>query len=324
MTKLLEIKSITKKFYGHPIIKDLSFDLSRGQIMSIIGPSGSGKSTILRILSGLEQPTDGSILMNGKEITAIKANKRNISLVFQDSLLFPHMTIEENVSYGGKLAKKKNKNETIQLLEAVGMEKYKRYYPSEISGGQQQRVALARAMATEPEIILFDEPFSNLDINLRQDLRRWVRNFLVERNMTAIFVTHDIEEAMLMSEYIAIFHNGIFQQYSDKDTLYKNPNSSFIAHFIGGHLIIDETHYAPFSSCKLNIPENQVEFKSYEAVLKQFTYQHGQKIGYFDVNQLNQNISLPIKNDLKIEDKYTIYIEINRIESFSSNSINYL
>lgn len=109
MTKLLEIKSITKKFYGHPIIKDLSFDLSRGQIMSIIGPSGSGKSTILRILSGLEQPTDGSILMNGKEITAIKANKRNISLVFQDSLLFPHMTIEENVSYGGKLAKKRIK-----------------------------------------------------------------------------------------------------------------------------------------------------------------------------------------------------------------------
>ncbi|WP_281976272.1 ABC transporter ATP-binding protein [Halobacillus litoralis] len=318
MTKLLEVNFLSKQFNHQAIIEDLSFTLYRGEIISIVGPSASGKTTLLRILSGLEQPSSGSIRMEGKDISKIKANKRNISLVFQQSLLFPHMTVEENVSYGAKLANKKRNEKIFQLLDAIGMKEFKNYYPSEISGGQQQRVALARAIATEPEVILFDEPFSHLDLRLRKELRTWVRKFLVERNMTAIFVTHDTEEAMLLGNRVAIFHEGTFQQFDENETLYKKPKSPFVANFIGGHLVLDKTHFVPFSSCHLLKPENSGPYKCYGATLQHVTYQHGQKIGHLFVKELNQNLSLPVK-DIELEGGLKIYIPKQSIQSFSLN-----
>lgn len=323
MTKLLEVNSLSKQFNHQAIIEDLSFTLYRGEIISIVGPSASGKTTLLRILSGLEQPSSGSIRMEGKDISKIKANKRNISLVFQHSLLFPHMTVEENVSYGAKLANKKSDEKSFQLLDAIGMKEFKNYYPSEISGGQKQRVALARAIATEPKVILFDEPFSHLDLRLRKELRTWVRKFLVERNMTAIFVTHDTEEAMLLGNRVAVFHEGTFQQFDEKETLYEKPTSPFIANFIGGHLVLDETHYVPFSSCHLQKPEMSVPYKCYGAILQHVTYQYGQKIGHLFVNELNQNLSLPVEN-IELGDGVRIYIPDQVIQSFNTNKTRIL
>ncbi|MBN9656157.1 ABC transporter ATP-binding protein [Halobacillus sp. GSS1] len=292
--KKLEMKNITKTFNQDKILSELTFHLEKGEIMSIVGPSGSGKTTLLRILAGLEKPSDGKIIMNGKDITKQKANRRSISLVFQQPLLFPHMTVKANIVYGAKVSKKYEEKKIESLLEAIGMSRFQNHYPSEISGGQQQRAALARAMATEPEVILFDEPFSSLDPSLRQDLRYWVREFLSSRETTAVFVTHDMEEAMIMGDQIAVFEDGNFQQIGTAETLHKSPANLRVASFLGGHLILNEHEFAPLHDVRVGAkktPENGVNFL---ATVEHITYQHGRPIAHLYVIDLKKKISLPI------------------------------
>ncbi|MCA0972609.1 ABC transporter ATP-binding protein [Halobacillus litoralis] len=314
MTNTLEIQKLTKQFNEQSILRDITFSVEKGEVLSIVGPSGSGKTTLLRILAGLEPLTTGTISISGQDVTEKKANKRSVSLVFQQPLLFPHMTVEENIRYGAKLAKKDSKRKTQSLLEAIGLLDYKDYYPAEISGGQQQRVALARAMATEPEVILFDEPFSSLDPQLRKELRLWVRTFLTERSITSIFVTHDTEEAMLMGDRVAVFHEGKFQQVDQPSTLLQSPNHPFVAHFLGGHLVIDEERYIPVQSCLFR-PPSDTSYEQHEGTIQHKTYQHGQTIGHLFLESLGEKVSLPVQEG-SVGAELSLYLPLDKIKRF--------
>ncbi|ARI78867.1 heme ABC exporter ATP-binding protein CcmA [Halobacillus mangrovi] len=316
MTIALEIYQLTKNFNQQPIFKDLDFKLNKGEVLSVVGPSGSGKTTLLRVLAGLESPTKGNILMNDHEITNKKANKRNISLVFQQPLLFPHMTVIENIRYGAKLAGNKDDSKIQQLLEAIGMNPYQDFFPGEISGGQQQRVALARAMATDPEVILFDEPFSSLDPNLRSELRFWVRKFLEEHSITSLFVTHDIEEAMIMGDRVGIFHEGIFQQIDQPELLHEYPANAFVANFLGGHIILDKTKHVPLKDVTLSPPEIDVEIMALKGFVQHTTYQNGLVFHHILIKDLNQNIILPKKTP-EINHHVTLYVPVASIREFT-------
>ena len=319
MSHTLDVQHLSKQFNQDLILSDLAFQLKKGEILSIVGPSGSGKTTLLRILAGLESPSQGSIHMYGKEITFQKANRRDISLVFQQPLLFPHMTVQENIAYGAKLAGKKNNNKISELLKSTGLDRFKNHFPSEISGGQQQRVALARAMATEPEIILFDEPFSSLDPKLRYQIRYWVRDFLVDQSITGVFVTHDTEEAMIMGDRLALFHEGSFQQIDKAEVIHKHPANSFVADFLGGHLVIDEQHYVPLKECSLD-PFNEQEVRSYNGMLQHITFQNGQAIGHIFLEDLDHKVSLPLQEYVSGEE-VTLYIKESSIRTFGGSSL---
>ncbi|MGR9047683.1 ABC transporter ATP-binding protein [Halobacillus faecis] len=312
----LEMKNITKTFNQDTILKDLTFQLKKGEIISIVGPSGSGKTTLLRILAGLEKPTDGEMIMNGKNITKQKANRRSISLVFQQPLLFPHMTVKENIAYGAKVSKKYKEEKIDSLLDAIGMARYRDYYPSEISGGQQQRTALARAMATEPEVILFDEPFSSLDPALRQDLRYWVRDFLASRETTAVFVTHDMEEAMIMGDQIAVFEGGNFQQIGTAETLHKSPANIRVASFLGGHLILNDHEFTPLHAVQVGTRKTSENGVSYHATVEHITYQHGRPVAHLYVHELEKKISIPVDETLDTRE-VQVTIPKGSIQTFS-------
>lgn len=316
----LEMKRITKIFNEETILNNLSFQLEKGGIMSIVGPSGSGKTTLLRILAGLEKPTDGEIIMNGKDITKLKANRRSISLVFQQPLLFPHMTVKENIAYGAKVSKKYKDEKIESLLEVIGMTRFRDHYPSEISGGQQQRTALARAMATEPEVILFDEPFSSLDPSLRQDLRYWVRDFLASRETTAVFVTHDMEEAMIMGDQIAVFEDGNFQQIGTAESLHKSPANMRVASFLGGHLILNEHEFAPLQAIQVETQKTMGNDVSFQATVEHITYQHGRPVAHLYVKELEKKISVPIDESFSKQEVH-VTIPNSSIQTFSGETL---
>ena len=211
----VEFKNITKKFNNTVAVNNVSCTFEPGTLTTLLGPSGCGKTTSLRIIAGLERATSGQILIDGEDVTILPATERDVSMVFQSYALFPHMSVMENVSYGLRMINK-NKEEytekTFNTLELVGLKGYQDRMPSELSGGQQQRVALARTLVVKPKVLLLDEPFSNLDAKLRDQVRIEIRRIQKEYGLTAIFVTHDQEEALTMSDRIAVIEGGQVQQ----------------------------------------------------------------------------------------------------------------
>ncbi|MGG3891344.1 ABC transporter ATP-binding protein [Metabacillus fastidiosus] len=210
--KIVEVQNLTYSYThkGMPIISDVSFSMDEGEIVGVLGPSGSGKSTLLRLLSGLEMPTKGSITIAGNVVADEKKfmqpEDRGVGMVFQDYALFPHMTVRENILFGlNRLARKDRKSRLREMLELVQMEKFEKRYPHELSGGQQQRVALARALAPKPNVLLMDEPFSNLDQDLKGSIREELRMILKTANMTCIIVTHDRNDVNAICDSSIIF-----------------------------------------------------------------------------------------------------------------------
>jgi heme ABC exporter ATP-binding subunit CcmA len=319
MTIALEISQLTKQFNQQSILHNLNFKLKKGEVLSVVGPSGSGKTTLLRILAGLEKPTSGNIFMNDNEITHKKANKRNVSLVFQQPLLFPHMTVIENIRYGAKLAGKKDEAKILELLNAIDLADYKDFFPSEISGGQQQRVALARAMATDPKVILFDEPFSSLDPKLRKELRFWVRDFLAKRSITSIFVTHDIEEAMIMGDRVALFHEGIFQQIDNSETLHERPANAFVANFLGGHIVLDDSTYAPLKAISFESPDSSKDTLSLQGVVQHISYQNGLVIGHILIEDSQEKIAIPMEKN-EVSEQVSLSIPVSSLRRFAGEA----
>lgn len=226
-----------------PVVDDVSFVLQEGELGCLLGPSGCGKTTILCSISGFQDVQAGSIELAGRVISSEKNNiapeQRNVGMVFQDHALFPHLTVAENVGFGlSKVAKKERTAQIDKLLELVGMQDYHQQYPHELSGGQSQRVALARAIAPQPKLLLMDEPFSNLDTELRETLGYEVRGLLKELGMTAIMVTHDQYDAFALGDQIGVMSQGKLLQWDSSFNLYHAPNSRFVANFIGDGVFI--------------------------------------------------------------------------------------
>ncbi len=235
---LLEVTTLSKSFdHGKTMALDqVSFSIKKGKVITIVGESGSAKTTLIRLISGLETPDYGEIYLKETLIssvtTMIPPEKRNIGLVFQDYALFPHMSVADNIGYGIK--NKKDKNIRIQeVLNLVGLEGYDKRYPHQLSGGQQQRVALARAIAPKPELLILDEPFSNLDTMLREQLRNEIFEIIKATGITAIFVTHDTEDALAVSDKILVLKQGKLIQKDKAKTLYKKPETAYVASLFG-------------------------------------------------------------------------------------------
>lgn len=211
---MLSLKNINFYYGKNKILDDVSFNVDKGEIIAVLGSSGSGKSTLLNIICGLETVSSGSIFLNGKDITNLECEKRNIGLVFQDYALFPHLTVEKNVGF----ALKSSKDPIIDsMLDLVKMKSFKKRYPYELSGGEKQRVAIARSLAAKPSILLLDEPFSNLDANLKEEVRKDIKEILKKLNIIAVIVTHDIEDAYDLADRIIYIKNGKVDKIVDNN-----------------------------------------------------------------------------------------------------------
>ncbi|HHS94042.1 MAG TPA: ABC transporter ATP-binding protein [Rhodobacterales bacterium] len=235
-------KDVVKRYGDVTAIKRLNMSIDPGQLVTFLGPSGCGKTTTLRMIAGLESATSGSILIGGKDVTHLSATYRKVSMVFQSYALFPHMSVLENVAYGltvKSMPKREAHEKAESGLELVGLKGFGNRLPSELSGGQQQRVAVARAIVLEPEVLLLDEPLSNLDAKLRRHVREEIRQIQQDLNLTTVYVTHDQEEAMAVSDSIIVMRNAEIAQRGTPRDLYERPNSSFIADFIGDANLVD-------------------------------------------------------------------------------------
>ena len=232
----LALVHVNKSFDTTQAVSDLSVEVEQGEILCILGPSGCGKTTTLRMIAGLETPSSGRILANGKDLTPIPARDRNIGLVFQNYALFPHLNVFENVAFGLR-ARRRTSSDILQrvrrVLDRVRLAQYETRPVHALSGGQQQRVALARALAIEPEVLLLDEPLSNLDPSLREEMREQIRTVIDEFKVTTVFVTHDQQEALALANRIAIMSEGVCRQVGTPDEVYSRPADPFVARFLG-------------------------------------------------------------------------------------------
>ena len=234
----MQLVDIAKHFGQVKALDGLTLDIAKGEFVALLGPSGCGKTTALRALAGLQELDRGQIIVDGKDITFMAPNKRNMGMVFQAYSLFPHMTARENVEYGLKLkahktASDKRKARSNELLELVGLSTHANHYPHQMSGGQQQRVALARALAISPQVLLLDEPLSALDAKVRTQLREEIRRIQLELGTTTLFVTHDQEEALGIADRVGVMRNGLLEQIAAPSELYDRPATSFVAEFVG-------------------------------------------------------------------------------------------
>lgn len=241
---LVELKHISKSFGNTMVLDDLCLEVKENEFITLLGPSGCGKTTTLRIIGGFEKPDQGRVIFDGKDITDVPANKRNLNTVFQKYALFQHMTIEENIAFGLKIKKKSEsyiRDKIKYALKLVNLDGYEKRKPSSLSGGQQQRIAIARAIVNEPKVLLLDEPLGALDLKLRQDMQYELIRLKNELGITFIYVTHDQEEALTMSDTIVVMNQGYIQQMGSPEDIYNEPQNAFVADFIGESNIIEGT-----------------------------------------------------------------------------------
>ena len=240
--KLIDLQHISKSYDGSIILDDLSLYIRENEFLTLLGPSGCGKTTTLRILGGFESPDQGRVIFGGEDITKLPPNKRQLNTVFQKYALFTHMTIAENIAFGLKI---KNKSKAYiddkikYALKLVNLDSYGNRMPDSLSGGQQQRIAIARAIVNEPKVLLLDEPLGALDLKLRQDMQYELIRLKNELGITFIYVTHDQEEALTMSDTIVVMNQGYIQQIGTPERIYNEPENAFVADFIGDSNIID-------------------------------------------------------------------------------------
>lgn len=240
----VELKNVTKRFGNNTVIDDLSLSIPQGSMVTLLGPSGCGKTTVLRLVAGLEKPTEGRMFIDGEDVTDRSIQQRDICMVFQSYALFPHMSLGDNVGYGLKmlgLSKAEIKKRVEEALELVDLAGFADRFVDQISGGQQQRVALARALILKPKVLLFDEPLSNLDANLRRSMREKIRELQQQFNITSLYVTHDQSEAFAVSDMVLVMNKGKIMQLGSPQELYRQPASKFMASFMGDANIFPAT-----------------------------------------------------------------------------------
>lgn len=242
MNTIVDIKGVNKIYGTNHVVKDLNLLVEEGEFLTLLGSSGCGKTTTLRMIAGFEEPTTGSITVEGEPIEDKEPYERNVNTVFQSYALFPHMTIYDNVAYGlkmKKVPKKEIKERVLKMLEMVQLSGFEKRYPSQLSGGQKQRVAIARALINRPKVLLLDEPLGALDLKLRKQMQLELKRLQKKLNITFIYVTHDQEEALTMSDRIAIMHDGVMDQIGSPTEIYERPATKFVATFIGETNVFD-------------------------------------------------------------------------------------
>lgn len=262
----IEIRNVSKNFGTFQALTNINLDIADGKLVALLGPSGSGKTTLLRVIAGLEAADEGAILFDGKDLTDAHVSNREVGFVFQHYALFKHMTVFENIAFGLKVRKRRDrpspsaiKEKVNELLKLVKLDGFSGRYPAQLSGGQRQRVALARALAVQPRILLLDEPFGALDAKVRKELRRWLRKLHDEVHITSIFVTHDQEEALDVADQIVVMNQGKIEQLGTPDEVYDRPASPFVYDFLGNvNLFRGRLHHGQFAlgSAQIEAPEH--------------------------------------------------------------------
>ena len=307
----VKFENITKKFNETTAVDNVSCNFEAGTLTTLLGPSGCGKTTSLRIIAGLERATSGKILVDNEDVTLLPATDRDVSMVFQSYALFPHMSVIENVSYGLKMInvnKEEYIEKALETLKLVNLEGYENRMPSELSGGQQQRVAVARAIVLEPKVLLFDEPLSNLDAKLRRQVREDIREIQQKLGVTTIYVTHDQEEALAISDKVIVMNNAVIAQEGNPKDLYNFPKNKFVANFIGdANVVRAEIINKQSNTYELKLAEINVKIEC--------------------DNELNSSVSVALRPE-KIEikrsnDNNCIHATINNA-SFVGSSYQYI
>jgi putative spermidine/putrescine transport system ATP-binding protein len=259
----LSIQSVRKSFGPTTVVQDFNLDVGTGEFVSFLGPSGCGKTTVLRMVAGFEEPTSGSVVIGGKDVTRLKPNQRNIGMVFQAYALFPNLTVAQNIAFGLKVAgvsKADTDSRVAEMLNLIKLPQFGDRYPYQLSGGQQQRVALARAIAPKPKLLLLDEPLSALDAKVRVSLRDEIRSIQKELGITTVFVTHDQEEALSISDRIVVMYGGKAEQVGTPFEIYNRPSTKFVANFVGTLNVLEGT-VTDASSGKVKVGVGEVMLK---------------------------------------------------------------
>jgi sulfate/thiosulfate transport system ATP-binding protein len=259
---VIEVHNVTKRFGDFVALDDVSVSVPSGSLTALLGPSGSGKSTLLRVISGLERPDTGQVVISGRDATRLRPQEREVGFVFQHYAPFKHMTVENNVAFGltvRRRPKEEIRRRVHELLDLVQLEGLGKRYPAQLSGGQRQRMALARALAVEPQVLLLDEPFGALDARVRQELRDWLRRLHDEVHVTTVFVTHDQEEAMQISDRIVLLNRGRIEQTGDPRELYEQPANDFVLTFVGEATRFGDTLVRPHDVVLSTLPEDGAE-----------------------------------------------------------------
>lgn len=332
----IELKNVSKHFGNNAVVKNVNFSVKDGELVALLGPSGGGKTTVLRMIAGLEMPTEGDIFIRGQRVNDIKVQKRNIGFVFQNYALFATMSVFKNIAFGLKIKNWKKSDienrvaELIDLLELKGLEKR---FPHQLSGGQRQRVSIARALASKPDVLLLDEPFGAVDAKIRQDLRQWLVNLHHELHVTTLFVTHDQEEAMEVSDRIVIFSKGHLEQVGAPREVYEQPANEFVARFIGVMNIFElEVHNGMARYNELEFPAHglaqgqkmKIGFRPYAVQvspdLTAYRYQAILRHTYFLGIMLRLELELPsgmiLRSRISKEDYARLGLEDGRQVSF--------
>ena len=284
------LRNIVKTYANNNVVNDISFTIKKGEILTLLGPSGCGKTTTLRMIAGFIKPNSGSILFGEKDVTNIAPQNRNTAMVFQSYALWPHLSVEKNIEFGlnvRKISKEEKEKRIENVLKRVKLLEYKNRMPSQLSGGQQQRIAVARALVINPDVLLLDEPLSNLDAKLRVETRQEIRKLVKSLNLTTIFVTHDQSEALSISDRIAVLENGNLRQIGTPEEIWLNPKSAFVGSFIGEansvEFVVSKIEKEFVLLKLLNDTNNVSELKS--------TY-------FFGINNLGEKIKTVIRPDL--------------------------
>jgi iron(III) transport system ATP-binding protein len=324
---LLQTVNLIKKFDHRVVLGRVNINLWDGEILSLIGPSGSGKTTLLKCIAGLEPVSGGNILVREKDVTGQKANQRPVVMMFQQPLLFPHLTVMENIIYGLKIRGTEKKTMMAageEMLQKIELPGYTRRYPFELSGGQQQRVALARALIMKPQILLLDEPFASLDPELRSSIRNWVRRLLKREEVAAIFVTHDREEAMIMGDRLAVMIRGRILQEGSPFEVYKKPANRDVAELFSDGLVLDDRRFVPVDAITVSDSEQQVNkdgFLAFKGRVAANWIKAGHHMIRVEVPELGREVSLPASKTYSVAEEVLLVFPRDRVYIFPQNNL---
>lgn len=309
---LLECKQLTMKYQGQEIFSDLNLAIQQGEILTLVGPSGSGKTTLLRCLAGLEQPLAGSIHLRGQEITQQRAEVRPIIMMFQQPLLFPHLTVLDNVVYGLQMKGIPNQQRIqlgMELLEKFELSQFAHQYPFQLSGGQQQRVSLGRALIMQPQLLLLDEPFSSLDPELRVALRLWLRDQLKSQGVTALFVTHNREEAMVLGDRVAMLMEGQLQQIGSPSHVYRHPANKLVAEFFSDGLVLEGDGFVPADKLNLHLMDQALSgdhIRALKGIIIGSWLKGGRWAYHLQLGNVDKAITLWADSELQVGDQVMV------------------